>query len=353
MDDFNRTLSIVITFRCNAKCKNCGTFSNPKQKNKLNFNSIKASIDQAKSIGFNNVVFTGGEATLEKELLLLGIEYAHKKNFPVRLVTNAQWASSEKEAIKSISEFAQAGLDEINYSTGFEHLRFISLENIKNAVSASVKQNLRTVVMIEQVEGRKSVRKQLEDGLEQKCVFKDNHLFSIVESPWMPLNHNMTLPDTVGGAANRKNIDSKKGCESILQTYVVQSDGKIASCCGLGMRNIDDLHTGSFESHQEIDLRSAIDKAEIDVFKRILRYIGPERVLAFVSDKEVGIEWENKYSHRCHACIRIYQDIEVQKVIKEHFEELIPEMISLEYFEKHAIPKMIKAAVEERVPETV
>jgi MoaA/NifB/PqqE/SkfB family radical SAM enzyme len=72
--------------------------SNPQEKTRLDVKSILIAIDEAKALGFYNVVFTGGEATLRWNDLLQCIRHAHDLEFPVRLVTNAHWALDQETA---------------------------------------------------------------------------------------------------------------------------------------------------------------------------------------------------------------------------------------------------------------
>jgi MoaA/NifB/PqqE/SkfB family radical SAM enzyme len=60
-----RTLSVMPTYACNASCKHCGTISNPKDENRLELDVMLAAISEASTLGFDNVVFTGGEPTLD------------------------------------------------------------------------------------------------------------------------------------------------------------------------------------------------------------------------------------------------------------------------------------------------
>src|SRR5687767_12928754 len=120
----SKTLSVMLTYACPAACKNCGTSSSPHDKNKLNIETALSGIDQARSLGFDNVVFTGGESTLRWRDLLVAIRHAKTLHFPTRLVTNAHWATSLDRASALTRELHEAGLDEINFSTGDEHVRF-------------------------------------------------------------------------------------------------------------------------------------------------------------------------------------------------------------------------------------
>lgn len=329
----------MLTYQCNAACKECGTFSSPRDKNSITLDTCIKSITEARKLGFGNIVFTGGEATLELDKLLKGIAHAVSLEFPVRLVTNAHWATSLKAAENFVSALKKAGLVEINFSTGDEHAKFIDPLFTAYASIAAINAGLRTVLVIEMQD---SSFKYKDIIIEKVCSLSDQKnyekLFKVIESPWMPVK--WTKPAKTGKETltNLSNLFSRGGCDSVLQTYVVQGDGKIAACCGLGMRGIKELHTGS--THQLQALNLAVNNAEQDWLKIGLKFIGPERILAWASTKNTSILWENMYSHRCHACIRIYKDEVVRQVIKEYFHEIIPDILASSYIELSILPNL-------------
>jgi MoaA/NifB/PqqE/SkfB family radical SAM enzyme len=54
----------MLTFTCPAACSNCGTPSSPHNRTSISRERILSLIQEAKQLGFSNVVFTGGEVTL-------------------------------------------------------------------------------------------------------------------------------------------------------------------------------------------------------------------------------------------------------------------------------------------------
>src|SRR6185295_7777711 len=87
-----RTLSVMPTYACPAQCKNCGTVSSPRDRNNIGLDTMLSAINQASELGFFNVVFTGGEATMRWDDLIEAIRQANRLKLPTRLVTNAYWA---------------------------------------------------------------------------------------------------------------------------------------------------------------------------------------------------------------------------------------------------------------------
>jgi MoaA/NifB/PqqE/SkfB family radical SAM enzyme len=134
----HRTLAVMPTYRCVANCASCGTLSNPKVETELSLQAIIECIREAKRLNFANIVFTGGEPMLCWKKLLKAIKETKKLSMMTRLVTNAYWATTPNKALKKIQILKKAGLDEINFSTGDEHAKFIPLANIINAISASI-----------------------------------------------------------------------------------------------------------------------------------------------------------------------------------------------------------------------
>lgn len=62
------------------------------------------------------------------DYLLSLIKHIHSNNLLCRVVTNGYWAKSSEIALDILSKCKEAGLDEINFSTGDDHLEYVSIE---------------------------------------------------------------------------------------------------------------------------------------------------------------------------------------------------------------------------------
>lgn len=81
---------IEITPQCNLRCVHCyaeAEYQKKATKNDLSNEEIKRIIDDAASLGCHEIQFTGGEATLRKDIEEL-IEYAKEKEFNIEIFTN-------------------------------------------------------------------------------------------------------------------------------------------------------------------------------------------------------------------------------------------------------------------------
>jgi hypothetical protein len=285
-----------------------------------------AGIKQAKDLHFHNVVFTGGEATLRWDDLLVAIRYATSRELPTRLVTNAHWATSDDEAERIVGDLVRAGLKEINFSTGDEHVRFVRLINIVYAVMASLKHKLQPWVMIE-LKDQRVITQQvlLEHPLILQMPIEQQQHIKVIESPWMPLKPSTIDRYPDGIAINAETLSATTGCDSVLQTYVLQADGRIGACCGIGMRIVPELNVGILRD--ESSLQKAICDAESDFMKAMLHFKGAEKILAWCAEKDPSIEWENMYAHRCQACLSLYRNPKIRDIIFRYHTELFPEIL--------------------------
>jgi len=323
-----RTLSIMPTFRCTAACRNCGTLSSPKENTFLPLGLIMRAIEQAAENGYKVVVFTGGEATLIGEDLLECIKHAHVNGLITRLVTNGHWATADATA-QYVERLVNAGLDEINFSTGDQHARFVSVQNIVRGVCISMAAGLRISVMVELVHPRCVTKATVEndpDFVLARQRYPDVYV-KVLESPWMPLTPLKSYQYPDGMTCNASNLPSRQGCNSVLSTTTIQADGTINACCGIGLRKIPELHLGNI---RHTTLAEADAQAGDDFLKRWIRIEGPERILAWAARHDPSIEWENMYAHHCQACKRLYSDPKVRRVIVEHHAEKMADVLLAE-----------------------
>ncbi|MGF9816271.1 radical SAM protein [Bacillus toyonensis] len=330
----HKTLSIMPTYRCTAECNHCGTLSSPREKARLKLSDIIRIIDEAADAEYTSIVFTGGEATLVGADLLQAIKHAVARGLGTRLVTNAHWANSNRSSERKIKSLITAGLNEINYSTGDQHVRFVPFENILRAIKAAVNAGLRVSVMVETVAERGITKESItQHPIYQSIVTSHpNVKIDIHESPWMPLDPKQSHNYSEGMATNRNNLEGRVGCDSILSTTTIQADGRLASCCGLGMRLIPELQLGHISN---TTIKEADEIAETDFLKRWLRVEGPEQIIAWAAEYNPNIKWEDMYAHRCQACIRLYQDPLIHEVIVQHYEEKIPDILFSEWLLHH------------------
>lgn len=118
------------------------------------------------------------------------------------------------------------------------------------------------------------------------------------------------------------NIHTRTGCDSIFSTVVLTPSNKVGVCCGLSRELIPELNYSS-----DRVLGDILQSAGEDFLKIWLFVEGPERILCWAATFDPRIEWEGRYAHRCHACLAIFQDSRVRRVIRERYREIIDDVL--------------------------
>lgn len=153
----------------------------------------------------------------------------------------------------------------------------------------------------------------------------------------MPLDPLEIETYPAGVAADRLSFKAQMACHNVLQTYTVQADGKVGACCGIGMRKIPELNVATIDMPDF--LRTAIEEAENDFLKIWIHYKGPDQILAWAASKDPSIKWEGLYAHRCQACARVYNDDAVAAVIREHYQELVADVLQSAWMDEEYVPQ--------------
>jgi hypothetical protein len=343
-----KTLSIMPTYTCPAACEHCASMSSPQARENLSLDVMLSAIDQAKALGFYNVVFTGGEATLRWKDLLTAIRHAAALGFPVRLVTNAHWAVNRRAAERRLDALLQAGLTEINYSTGDEHVRFVPLERVIEACLAAARRGFKAWVMVELRAARRVGGSAITEHPRIAALPAEaRECIEILESPWMPLDPSQLEDYPSGVAADSHTLKAYMACNNVLQTYTVQADGRVGACCGIGMRQIPELNVTTVA--QPDFLARAVEDAEGDFLKLWIHYQGPEQILAWAAAINPSIQWEGMYAHRCQACARLYRDETIRRVVREHYDEMLTQVLQAAWLDERYVPQASRQMREKRM----
>ena len=192
------TLTIIPTYKCTAECSQCCFESNPRIKKRLGIKELLDYIDQVKKDfpTIKLVVFTGGECFLLHKDLCIAIEHVHNYGIATRCVTNGYWASTEKMAQKKLIPLYEAGLTELNFSTGDDHQTFVPFQNIYIGAISAAKIGIETVIVVEGYEESKFKSDDIFKNTQMKN-FLDNdpakHRIRIMNNVWIPFKTNSRI----------------------------------------------------------------------------------------------------------------------------------------------------------------
>lgn len=129
-----------IVRRCNAGCKYCLDWTNdPSPSTDLTIEKIEEILRSLKKLGVSEVVFSGGEPYLRKDIIKV-LQLAKTFEFTARIITNGT-AFTEKNMLATI----ESGVTKIGVSIDsvdnvrFETIRGLNLELVKRNIGQLVK----------------------------------------------------------------------------------------------------------------------------------------------------------------------------------------------------------------------
>ena len=310
------TLSIITTHQCTAACDHCCFNCTPKVAVSIPVDRMHKLIDEARAIeSIRVVVFTGGECFLLGDSLYDLISHCKRNGFITRCVTNGYWAT-EKNTRKIVSKLSEAGLDEINFSTGEEHGTYVPSDRVRRGALACNQQGIKALVNIE----------LFNDSSFDVDEFLDEEIFrQAIESSQITIQRNVWITgDGARSIAHQKahsrfNSDRVGGCHTALSVVAVTPRQSLVACCGLHMERIPELHLGSIE---EKTLSEVLEAAPDDFLKIWIHVQGPERVLEFVKSKVPDYRLPVESVHPCTTCLHLYKDELARRIIFEQYTEV-------------------------------
>lgn len=318
------SLSLITTYKCPAECSNCCFECGPKRVEKLPLQTALSHIDNAlsnfKDIGV--VVLTGGECFLDIDYLLTLIRHIHSYNLICRVVTNGFWAKSKEIAQNILSQCKNAGLSEINFSTGDDHLEYIPIEYVKNGVEASVKLNLTVVLNIESGKDRSfNIDEFVKDERISQFLCTEGAKLpklTIINGVWMPFTKESLK------YLQPMDIDvfhpCKDRCKNLFTSITISPTNRMLACCGLPVLYLRHLDLGNLKKYS---IKALYNKQFDDFIKIWLFVDGPYKILSFIGKKLNRIIPECKVvSHTCFYCAVLFTNTIYLKTAQKFYNEI-------------------------------
>ena len=317
-------LTILPTYQCTAACKECCFECSPSVHGRIPLDRLLAYIDEACDTipSLKLVVFSGGECFLLRKDLDVCVARAHDRGKLVRVVTNAYWARTMEAARTRLQALRDAGLDELNISTGDDHLAFVPFESVVNGLIAGAELGM---VSLAAVEGFDNSRFKAEDAVNHPRIqeFWKNHrnarYLQVLRNIWMPFHTGRQLEHHEALRRTPERARSLGGCDNVLHNMVVTPDESLASCCGLTMEHIPEMKLGKLARES---MAAMVQRGTNDFLKQWIWLDGPDVVLQFASSKDDRIKQPEANVHPCQACAQFYLDPRAREAVRAHWHEV-------------------------------
>jgi hypothetical protein len=317
-----RSLTILLTYKCTAECKECCFESSPRLTHRLSLAEITAAIKEAHQHfpSIKVVVFSGGKTFLLKDDLFSGIAYATKLGFLTRCVTNGFWGKAKHVARRTAQRLSDAGLSEINISTGADHQEFVPFSSIETACTCLAEVNIRTLVTIEvDKPGGKCMEDALNSPIFKRLLHDYPDRFAVQSNSWMPFRE--TYEERKVGFAC---ATLYSGCKQLLTNIVVTPYRKMSACCGLTFEHIPELTLGDLNSE---NMKTLYAKARNDFLKIWIHTDGPNVIMRKLFDEEIDHELA-QFKHICQACVILHKHPKIRAEIRKRYTEFLPDVLS-------------------------
>lgn len=315
------TLTILATYQCTAACKQCCFESSPDVQGRLSREQILNRITEAKQsfAGLKLVVFSGGEAFLLKDDLYAAIELATSFGLMTRVVTNASWGKNTEHAFKTAERLKQAGITEINISTGADHQEWVPVASIVNAAFALTKTGIPTLITVES----ETKESDCTGEITRHPMIREALLTEILQiqsNSWMPFSED---------AGQRKNFLSEhlleSGCNQIFETIVVTPHSNLSACCGLTLEHIPEMRLGHISDN--FSMRDLFLSQSDDFLKYWIHVDGPYSIIKRLLGGRSEDILKNVV-HICQACVVLHQNPLVREALAARYSEFVPEIMT-------------------------
>ncbi len=313
------TLSFVTTYRCSAACDNCCFQCSPKRREELSFEDISYCLRQARRDfpSIKVVVLTGGECTLLNCLTeLIGL-INREFGYAVRIVTNAHWALTPERAREKVLEWKEAGLNEINISTGDEHLRYVPVDRVMNAAIVSAQEGFIPYVNIEAAENH---------SYNFRSFVSDDRIRELMEQGRLLATNGMWIDFKHGGNegdGNKLGCCVEESCSNLFSSISITPDRRMKACCGITSNYIKYLDLGDPFKHP---IRELYDRQFSDFMKIWITAVGPHKVMDFISGHG-GAPAPYSHRHPCEVCAMILNDPQRMDIARSCYREIYTDII--------------------------
>lgn len=317
-------LTIAPTYKCTAACKHCCFRCTPKITKRMDTATMLRYMDEAISTfkTIKGVVFTGGECFLVAKDLPLLISRATNYNLFTRIVSNGYWATTFDTATNKLRPLVEAGLKEINFSTGDNHQKFVPLDNIINGVKAAYELGIRSMCISIETDPCSKVNYALEriQSTPDLASMIQDKVLIVINGTWM--HFHLTENESIVTLSPSQKNNLLQPCENIFDNIFITPHSQMLSCCGITVEYNKYLKAGNLQNNSIIDLyREQCN----DLFKIWLHIEGPAVIYSKMA-KIKGIK-EKTFSHKCAYCLELVRNEENVSIVKKLIKEELPNIL--------------------------
>lgn len=292
-------MGFLITYRCQIACPHCIVEAGPHRKEEALLSDAFKWIQQIANYrnGYIKVLtLTGGEPFYNIEYLKKIADFGEQCGLVVSVVTNAFWASTQEEAVRTLKKIPAIKM--IAISTDVYHKEFISVDLVKNAILAAKECNIPYTVAVctenEDDKKSKEILNQLQEITERKTI-----------NTAVTLQTGRALKK-LGALKYQISEDPPISACSAGSSPVILPNGRVIACCG-PMINLPSSHPLLLGNLHENTLQKILDNAELNSILHAIRIWGPKKLISLIKDAGLDAYLPERYikDSVCNACYKL------------------------------------------------
>lgn len=300
-----QTVGINLAARCNAACDHCCVESSPRAQARLNDGLVDKIVDDLiNHPDVREVGFTGGEPLLRADRVLSLIRRISDAGMRTNLTTNGFWAVTPEKATVMFENLEVAGLSHLTISYDDFHSPYVAPVRIRNALDASARSGIPTILNMCASRTRDSLSLLRELGDSTLCV-------RVTRFPVQRCGTGSTISDDE--LIVRPLEDLKLNCPGFELIY--HHDGKVYPCCSPPIFDTNmTLGEAGTRNHDAF-----IERAERNALLATIRYKGFRWLLdrvREVSPNSPAAQMTEAVS-ACHVCTTIMSDEETLASLRD------------------------------------
>jgi hypothetical protein len=130
-------LHLLLTYQCTFECDHCFVWGSPWQSGVMTLGRIEEILRQGAELGTVEwIYYEGGEPFLYYPVLLEGVRRAVETGFRVGIVSNAYWATSERDALEWLRPLA-GRIQDLSISSDLYHSSEETDRRARDAIAAA------------------------------------------------------------------------------------------------------------------------------------------------------------------------------------------------------------------------
>ncbi|MBY5426996.1 radical SAM/SPASM domain-containing protein [Rhizobium leguminosarum] len=300
---------------CPLKCNFCCHTPDVVGKSKFSADKLADVLQEfSRETSVMRFAFSGGDPFLYLDEIKSGMALARKRGVqqPFHIVTSAYWAKDKNVAQEKIRELSILGMDALDISYDAEHAKFVTPEQIYNAIDACEANDVRIEVFGTFWYPDQRVRDLLPE-LGAHVVTYENLVMPVGAAKPMFHGRRYNLPRSAKMSCGKPRV----------YDVAIYPDGEVFPCCSGGFNKEAKLSCGNVYSN---DAKQILETVFTLFHARLAKEIGFEALYRKAAearpDLAARLPDPESVDSVCQICRDIHSDSDLREALADIYDEM-------------------------------